>query len=261
MAWVIYEILNAVTGNRYIGRTRQLRKRMIVHRSLLNRGLHRNVNLQLEWTKYGEERFRVSELASSEEEQDSIRIEEAFIAEAIANGNAYNISRSGKGGDVVHLHPNKEEVLKNYSESKRKTESSLSDEARERRRQMRIGESNPFYGKHHSDDSRKRMSESRKRKGIARFSLSEEHRRNLSRSIKEAYRIKRERAGFTESVKKTSLGTKKKYGAPTKSRSKTVIINGVEYQSIVEAARIVGMNRAAITYRIRSDDYPEFSFG
>jgi len=53
----IYSITCKVSGNRYIGSTKNLYERWMKHRGLLRRNLHHCRHLQFAWNKYGEEEF------------------------------------------------------------------------------------------------------------------------------------------------------------------------------------------------------------
>lgn len=50
----IYEILNTVSGDRYIGQASNFTKRWSRHRRMLQTGVHDNQHLQNAWNKYGE---------------------------------------------------------------------------------------------------------------------------------------------------------------------------------------------------------------
>lgn len=53
----IYEIVNGITGRRYIGSAVNLRKRLVSHLRLLRQGRHYNSSLQGAWNKSGGESF------------------------------------------------------------------------------------------------------------------------------------------------------------------------------------------------------------
>jgi group I intron endonuclease len=53
----IYEIVNLVNGNRYVGSAANFRIRWRQHRRLLNRGEHYSPALQRAWLKHGQENF------------------------------------------------------------------------------------------------------------------------------------------------------------------------------------------------------------
>lgn len=56
----IYQILNTITEERYIGSSKNIRKRIMVHLNNLNKGTHGNIHLQHAWNKYGEKIFNIS---------------------------------------------------------------------------------------------------------------------------------------------------------------------------------------------------------
>lgn len=53
----IYEIVNGLTGQRYIGRSVEMRARILQHLSCLRRHTHSNLHLQRSFDKYGEAAF------------------------------------------------------------------------------------------------------------------------------------------------------------------------------------------------------------
>lgn len=55
----IYQIVNVLTGFRYIGSTENFSKRKRAHLYRLRKHIHENLHLQRAWDKYGEEAFRI----------------------------------------------------------------------------------------------------------------------------------------------------------------------------------------------------------
>jgi hypothetical protein len=53
----VYQIVNRVSGKRYIGSATNLMSRFAVHRSMLSRGRHHSRHLQNAWAKYGQASF------------------------------------------------------------------------------------------------------------------------------------------------------------------------------------------------------------
>jgi len=95
---------------------------------------------------------------------------------------------------------------------------------------LRFGDKNPFYGKHHTDEARKRMSELKKGK-----SLSEEHRKKIGQGLFCGTIEER----FLSKIKKTKncwfwLGSlrkgKMKYGRFAVSHRKNVIAHRFSYE-------------------------------
>lgn len=53
----VYEILNVVTGKRYVGSAKNFDARWHAHRVMLKRGRHHSSHLQASWRKYGADAF------------------------------------------------------------------------------------------------------------------------------------------------------------------------------------------------------------
>lgn len=64
----VYQIRNQISGNRYIGSTKNIRQRWIQHLSALRCGRHPNPHLQAAFNKYGEDAFVFSILEEIESE-------------------------------------------------------------------------------------------------------------------------------------------------------------------------------------------------
>lgn len=136
----IYSILNKVNGKIYVGLTSQGRERFNKHKSLLNNGNHFNPHLQSAWDKYGADAFEFNVLEYCS--KDKLNENEDWWIEFFGSTNpdiGYNL-RSGGGANFTVL------------ESTRKK---LSD--------INRGENHWNYGKHHSNTTRKRISESMKK--------------------------------------------------------------------------------------------------
>lgn len=58
----IYEIVNKVNGNRYVGQSHDIQVRWRKHRQKLRHGTHDNCHLQSAWNKYGEDSFEFNVL-------------------------------------------------------------------------------------------------------------------------------------------------------------------------------------------------------
>lgn len=140
----IYKIENKINNKIYVGMTgeKDINTRLIKHikRSRYNE----NRPLYTAFKKYGIENFEISEIEKCNTIEEMWEREKYWIKELnslLPNG--YNISTGGEGGDTYTNNPNREEIIKKIS-------------------QKLSGENNYFFGKHHSDETKKKISDSHK---------------------------------------------------------------------------------------------------
>jgi len=125
----IYQIENQINGKRYIGSAVNLRQRWAVHLSTLRCEQHRNKHLQRAFNKYGELVFTFSILEQIKDSKQLIPHEQYYLDTLNPE---YNIApMAGSSLGVQHT---------------------------EETRRKQIGERNHFYGKHHSAETRAKMS-------------------------------------------------------------------------------------------------------
>lgn len=154
----VYKIENKITGKVYIGSTNDFYRRKHEHFWELMNKSHHSIKLQSDYDKYGEENFSMSTI---EECEDSIRLdrEQHYIDLYDAANKGYNTSDSAYFSKAGFCTMDKD------------------------------GENNPFYGKHHSEETRQKLRET--------WELTRE-----------------ERSGFTHSeetkdkIRKTKMGKK-----------------------------------------------------
>jgi len=130
-----------VNGKSYVGSSVNIKRRWYDHRSSLNRGAHENPHLQNSWNKYGAESFYFGVLEFVDNKRTLISREQYWIdlLEVVNFDKGYNISPSaGSCLGVKH-----------------------SDETRKRISLSMAGSSNPFYGKHHTEETKRGLSSAR----------------------------------------------------------------------------------------------------
>ena len=84
--------------------------------------------------------------------------------------------------ELIFLTPSEHRRLHKKGENHPLFGKHRSEETRRKMSESHKGEKNPFYGKHHSEETRRKISESHKGKKRAPF--SEEHRRKISEALK-----------------------------------------------------------------------------
>lgn len=176
----IYKITCLGNKKIYIGSTVNFDKRKKEHWRALKGNYHKNQYLQSAWNKYGESAFKI-ELVEVLENKDLILAREQKWIEQTRccdHGIGFNISPTA-GGTYGYLYT--EEQRKNCSKWVRSEEcrekirlaklgTRHSKEAREKMSATRSGSKNIMYGKHRTDTEKRKISNTRKERGIGRGS-------------------------------------------------------------------------------------------
>lgn len=174
----IYGIKNKINSKIYIGKTmKSFGDRWDCHKAQLRGGYHDNPHLQRAWKKYGEGNFSfivLVDCVNGETHADVNKLEVQEIAKYRDLGLAYNIHDGGDGGLFLGKH--------------------LSERAK-----RKIGDKNRVHmlGRHATDETRKKMSESQ----LKRYSRwTSEDRKQWSNKLSECL----------TGIKKPTLSTKLK---------------------------------------------------
>lgn len=132
---VIYQIRNIINNKVYIGSSISFNKRRSAHLYYLRKGLHHSKHLQYSWNKYGESNF-VFEILNFIENKKNIMEQEQYYLDKLKSYDiniGYNISKTA-----------------NYCPSTKKDYSII----------LR-GKNHPMFGKNHSKETIKKISNSR----------------------------------------------------------------------------------------------------
>lgn len=185
----VYQIRNTKSEKVYIGSTININKRKSTHFNNLKNNSHHCVFLQRSYNKNNPEDF-IFEIIY--EGDDYINVEQQLITEKYDN--IYNTSKYATGGDLISYHPNRTEIIEKIRSSVNERYKETSERMKHSKPMdlnpnwkngsvqkhttcscgntknynakvciqcignYRKGESNSFYGKQHSEESKLKMS-------------------------------------------------------------------------------------------------------
>ncbi len=241
----------------YIGSTSDLQKRKARHLRELKNNIHHNVNLQKSWNESNSTDLKIGIIYSGSIEEAKKR-EEFEIQSNFENKNMANIGINSTGGDNIRRHPDKNTISIKKRLAALRYYSNLSDEQREKFRQRVIGKNNPMYGKTHTDEVKKRISNFHKGHTYGKGrKLSPEHvakiseRQRLRIGSKNSFYGRKHTKETREKIRLKSLGRKP-------STTNIIEIDGVRYSSQADAAKALKVCIGTITFRLQSKN-PKFS--
>lgn len=142
MSGGIYQITNLLNGKRYIGSAINLKKRWRAHLGDLRRGQHKNQHLQRAFYRYGGEAFVFSVLEYVQTPDQLIEREQHYLDIILPQYNIAPIAGSSLG--VKHTQGARRNMSKAHK-----------------------GERGFWYGKHHSDDTKRKISKAKKDKALS----------------------------------------------------------------------------------------------
>lgn len=244
-----YRITVVETGEFYIGSAKNFDRRMAHHRSELRRGNHVSKVLQARFNS------GCSLVVDVEAVGDLIAIrdiERRLIHENVNNPKMVNISLGVYGGDNLTRHPEREKIVERMALATRNRLANLTAAERKILSERTAGSRNGMYGKTHSPETRRKLSEINlgHSRGVGR-KLSREHVAKMSLRAKLRVGDKNPFYGKKHSEDTRRKLSIKNKGAIPPNRNK-IEINGVTYSSQAEAARQLGVCQATITYRLSS---------
>jgi group I intron endonuclease len=188
----IYRIKNLVNGKCYYGSSKQIEKRFDRHKRELKNNIHINCILQRAWDKYGEDNF-LFEIVEKCDINVLLEREQRYLDLQPD----YNIGITSSGGDNLTKNPNKNNIVKKITESVKRRYDLMTDEEKKEKHSQpmetnpnwkggtsfkycecgvkispinntcincrdKSGVNNPFFGKQHAEETKKRLSEKRK---------------------------------------------------------------------------------------------------
>lgn len=163
----IYKITNTKTGKVYIGKTtKSLNDRLQGYINNADKG--NNFKLSLAIRKYGKENFIIEPIDFAETREELNEKEIHYISEYNSLEDGYNMTMGGEGGNT-YINKSDEEmkaISGKISTALRKNNGN---------RGQFVGPKNSMYGKHHTPETKEKMSKALKGKKI-----SKEHNKKIS---------------------------------------------------------------------------------
>lgn len=166
----IYSIENIVNHKKYIGQSVNIKSRWRHHKTDLNSGIHDNDYLQKSWNKYGEQNFEFKIL--EECSNDELNERERYYIDLYNTMNrdyGYNLKFGGQDTNYVaeYVKNKISEGNKKYYEEhpEAKIQSSIKAYKQWSNPEIKakiMGENNGMYGKTHTEEARKKISEAQK---------------------------------------------------------------------------------------------------
>ena len=190
----IYKITNTINNKCYIGQSKDLVTRIRKHIKTLINGTNRNEHLQNAYNTYGTGNFTIEIIEEcTAEELDEREIYWIDLYHSYDREYGYNKTRGGTGGNSYYelMDDDEKEVVDQKRKGRQATNKNtycytdgfvikyiyeqdveqyeaegwyrgVPEYVRVREKFANLGEKNGFYGKHHSEETRKKWSENRK---------------------------------------------------------------------------------------------------
>ena len=233
----VYMILNKTNYKMYIGSTVNFEKRKRSHLNGLRGKYHENRLLQKDYDEFGESSFVFKVLCKSKYEEERFSIEESIIKTLKTYENGYNLTIDGRGKYII------------------------SEETREKMRRNSLGKNNPFYGRNHSDESLKRMSE------IASLRVGDKNpfygKTHSEESINKMIKSKRRlvESGWVNPQKGVPKSKEAVYNNMlAQPKRKPVHADGKVYPSISECARSLGVVPTTVINRVKNPKFKNYYY-
>lgn len=158
----IYKIVNKIDGKCYVGSsvdilgTTYTNGRFYVHKRLLRLGKHHSIHLQRAYDIHGIDTFDFV-IVEQVHPDDLMRTEQKYLNEARKNPSMYYNCSYDSGR--ITMTP---EIVEKIKISNQIYQSKKIWTAEDRAKMSRKGEKHPMYGKKHTDESKRKNSESNK---------------------------------------------------------------------------------------------------
>lgn len=247
----IYKITNTLTNKCYVGSAKNFDTRWKRHFRDLNNGNHSSIKLQRSFDKHGESVFVPEILEELPYEKDIIIERENYWMTALnSKANGYNIA-DALFGDTLSNHPRREEIISKRAKTI-KEKCQLMTQKERSEKFGKPGELNGMFGKTHSEEVKKRLSEINLGNTYSKGRVfSDDQKAKLSEYAKARTGEKNPFYGKTH-TKETKLKLSESRKGTTPSNSKRVVVDGVEYLNRRVAEEKTGIKSSTIWHRCNS---------
>lgn len=215
----IYCIENMITNKKYIGQSVNIEDRWRRHKGELNNDSHCNDYLQKAWNKYGENNFNFYTLEHCSIDQlDEREIYYINYYNTIDRDYGYNLKSGGQSCPVYS-----DEIRKKMSESTKKTYlnperrkiqsiNALKQWSNPEIKNKISGSNNGMYGRHHTDETKQKISECNKGKLSWRRNTTPVFCDELNKEFKDATEAGKELSIDSSAILKVCQGKRKTCG-------------------------------------------------
>jgi group I intron endonuclease len=252
----VYKISNTLSGRYYIGYSTNINRRFTVHRGKLKHNCHDNIFLQRAYNLDGEDKFKYDIIHICDTEEDAKEIELQYLTDLNIREQLYNLNYNNSGGDLMTHHPDKEKIREKIVNSFKETLNNMTPEER-KQKYGKCGEKNGMFGKTHTEEVRKKLSDTHKGNTYCNGKkASDETRQKMSENAKLKIGEKNSFYGKHHS-EETIQRIKEKNKGRLPPNTIKISIDGKIYISITEAARQLNLVAPTVLWRLKSKN-PKF---
>lgn len=247
----VYKIENIETGEFYIGSSKNVGLRVRRHFRELTKGIHHCKKLQTAFKRFGKEKFKGYVVVSVTDRDQRLIFEQHLLDRWFGTKKCYNMSPHSRCGDLLSHHPDKTQIVAQIKKTLRELISLMTEEERSRL-YGRPGPLNGMWGKTHTSEVKKRLSEVHKGNQYSKGAVrSPDTRRKLSEYAKKRIGKKNPFYGRKHSDE-TKLAARRRMLGRKPKNSKRVEIDGKTYPSASEAGRMLNIPHVTVSHRCKS---------
>ena len=252
----VYKISNTLSGRYYIGYSTNIERRFCVHRSKLRKNCHDNIFLQRAYNLDGEDNYRYDIIHICDTEEEAKETELKYLTDLSIREKLYNLNYNNSGGDLMSHHPDKEKIREKILKSHAATISKMTSDGK-KEKYGKFGEKNGMYGKTHTEEVKKLLSELKRGNTYCKGKkASEETRRRMSEGAK--LKIGEKNPFFGKHhTEETIQKIKDKSRGRLPPNIIKISIDGVVYISMTDASRQLNIPTPTVLWRLKSKN-PKF---